>query len=157
ISQRVVLSDGSEATFRELSEDDWRRRAAGSTREARVYREVQRVLSENADEIDRRFPRIMRRVGGYNLDEFVRRGRRNLGKLMVGSEGTLSVVTEATLNLVPLPPATALLVAHFADLIEAMDATPECLAFQPAAVELTDAMILRLSRGNSALAGAADF
>src|SRR5205823_7885113 len=128
-----------------LAPAGWEQQAKGSSLEAGIYRGVQRVLSENAEEVERRFPRIMRRVGGYNLDEFVRRGHRNLAKLMVGSEGTLGVVTEATLNLVPIPPATALLVIEFDDLVQALEATPQCLAFNPAAVELTDAMILRLS------------
>src|SRR5207237_4154414 len=137
IAQSAVLADGSEATLRELDEAEWNRIASGTGLEASIYRNLARIIRENADEIDRRFPRIMRRVGGYNLDEFVRRGHRSLAKLIVGSEGTLGVVTEATLNLVPLPAATALLVAHFADLVEAMEATPACLSFNPAAVELT--------------------
>jgi FAD/FMN-containing dehydrogenase/Fe-S oxidoreductase len=157
IAQRVVLADGSEAQLRELTESEWERSASGTGLEARAYRTVARVIRENAEEVDRRFPRIMRRVGGYNLDEFVRRGHRNLARLTVGSEGTLVVVAEATLNLVRLPQATGLLVAHFTDLIEALEAAPECLANGPSAVELTDRMILGLSRRNAALANAASF
>ncbi len=157
LSQHVVLADGSEARFHELDVTEWERRATGQGLEARIYSEVGRLVEEHREEIDRRFPRIMRRVGGYNLDEFVRRDSHSLAKLTVGSEGTLAVVTEATLNLVPTPAATGLLVAHFNDLIEALEATPECLAFAPAAVELTDRTILQLSRGNAALAHSATF
>ena len=64
--------------------------------------------------MERRFPKILRRVGGYNLDEFTDRSRPfNMAKLMVGSEGTLGVVLEAKLNLVPLPKAKAVLAIHF--------------------------------------------
>jgi FAD/FMN-containing dehydrogenase/Fe-S oxidoreductase len=157
LTQSVVLADGSETRFGEVDEAEWNRIASGTGLEASVYRNVGRIVRENAEEIDRRFPRIMRRVGGYNLDEFVRHGRRSLAMLTVGSEGTLAVVTEATINLVPLPAATGLLVAHFHDLIEALEATPACLELQPAAVELTDRTILSLSRGNAALAAAAHF
>lgn len=157
LAQQVVLADGSETEFRELDAGEWARREDGAGTEGRIYRTVRRVVDENADEIDRRFPHIMRRVGGYNLDEFARRGSRNLAKIAVGSEGTLVFVTEATLNLVPTPAAKALLVAQFADLIEALEATPACLEHHPAAVELTDRTILALSRGNPALAHAASF
>ena len=78
----------------------------GDTLEAECYRTVHRLATECADEVDRRFPKVLRRVGGYNLDEFISPARPfNLAKLMVGSEGTLGVVLEAKLNLVPLPKA----------------------------------------------------
>ena len=87
----------------------------GDTLEAECYRTVHRLAAEYADEIDRRFPKVLRRVGGYNLDEFTQPDRPfNLAKMMVGSEGTLGVVLEAKLNLVPLPKAKAVMVVQFA-------------------------------------------
>src|SRR5205807_2061761 len=81
---------------------------------------VLRLACEHADEVDRRFPKILRRVGGYNLDEFTDSSRPvNLAKIMVGSEGTLGIVLEAKLKLVPLPKAKAVMVIMFADLLEA--------------------------------------
>jgi FAD/FMN-containing dehydrogenase/Fe-S oxidoreductase len=157
LEQRVVLSDGSTAHFAEVAPDEWCRRSGGATLEAQIYREVARVCDENAEEVDRRFPRIMRRVGGYNLDEIVRHRRHNLARIAVGSEGTLVVVTEAKLNLVPSPTRTALLVSHFDDLIAALEVTPRLLAHQPAAVELTDQVILDLTRDNPTLARARTF
>lgn len=157
LEQRVVLSDGERAHFLELSPDEWRRRGEGHDLEARIYREVDRICRENADEVDARFPRIMRRVGGYNLDEIVRHRRFNLAKVLVGSEGTLATVTEATLNLVPLPPCAGLLVSHFTDLIAALEAAPLIVTQSPAAVELTDRVILELTRDNPTLARARGF
>src|SRR5262249_14167903 len=151
------LADGSEAEFRELTPQEWARREELAGTEGRIYRSVGRIVAENAEEIDRRFPRIMRRVGGYNLDEFARRSGRNLSKLAVGSEGPLVAVPEATINRGSTPAAKALLVVHFADLIEALEAPPACLEQNPAAVELTDRTILALSRGNPELAHAASF
>ncbi len=157
LEQRVVLSDGSVATFGEVTPEEWRRRGEGETLEAGIYREVDRLCREHAEEVDRRFPRIMRRVGGYNLDEIVRHRRLNLAKIAVGSEGTLVTVTEAKLNLVPLPRFTGLVVSHFTDLIEALESTPLLLSHGPAAVELTDHIILDLTCDNPTLARARGF
>ena len=100
----------------------------------------------NRDEIDRRFPKIMRRVSGYNLDEFVRNGKFNLGKLVVGSEGTLAAVHQAKVRIEPRPPATALCVVHFADIVESIRASDIILPFNPSAIELIDDMIINLGR-----------
>ena len=95
----------------------------GDSLEAACYRTVLRLASEHAGEIDRRYPKVLRRVGGYNLDEFTDASKPvNLAKMMVGSEGTLGVVLEAKLSLVPLPKAKAVMVIEFADLLEALAA-----------------------------------
>ena len=87
LEQVVALSDGSVAHFREIPRNDV---PTGDTLEAACYRTVLRLAAEHADEIDRRYPKILRRVGGYNLDEFTDPARPvNLAKIMVGSEGTL--------------------------------------------------------------------
>src|SRR5438445_12943012 len=96
------------------------------------------IVRANRDEIDRRFPKIMRRVSGYNLDEFVRNGKFNLVKLMVGSEGTLAAVHQAKVRIERCPPATALCVVHFADIVESIRASEIILPFNPAQIELLD-------------------
>src|SRR5438477_5390561 len=107
LEQRVVLADGSIAHFRALSADDLDAACTGETLEANAYRMVRELAATYRDEIDRRFPKILRRVGGYNLDAFVGDQPFNLCKLMVGSEGTLGIVVEAKIKLVPLPKAKA--------------------------------------------------
>ena len=103
------------------------------------------VARERADEMERRFPKVMRRVGGYNLDEFTDPAQPfNLAKLMVGSEGTLGVL-EAKLSLV-LPKAKAVLVIEFHELLEALAATPLILRHRPSAVEVMDKFILDHTR-----------
>src|SRR5947207_13387528 len=89
---------------------------------------------------------ITRTVSVYNLDEFVRNGKFNLVKLMVGSEGTLAAVHQAKVRIEPRPPATALCVVHFADLVQSIQASDIILPFQPAAIELIDDMIINLGR-----------
>ncbi len=143
LEQEVVLADGSIARFRPLDTAELNAAMQGNTLEAECYRTVHRVATDCADEVDRRFPKVLRRVGGYNLDEFISPARPfNLAKLMVGSEGTLGVVLEAKLNLVPLPKAKAVLVVQFKDLLEALEATPLILQHHPSACEVRDKLIL---------------
>lgn len=143
IAQEVVLADGSIANFGPLTSAELAAAMQGETLAAECYRTVRRVAAENADEVERRFPKVIRRVGGYNLDEFTHADRPfNMAKMMVGSEGTLGVVLEATLNLVPLPKAKAVLVVQFADLLEALAATPLILHHKPSAVEVMDKFLL---------------
>jgi hypothetical protein len=120
--------------------------------ESRCYQVVRQLAEAHRQEIDRRFPKVLRRVGGYNLDEFTRTDRPfNLAKLMVGSEGTLGVVLSAKVNLVPLPKAKAVLAIQFADLLESLSATPLILTHGPSAVEVMDKSILDYTRQSAAL------
>src|SRR5204863_875812 len=86
LEQIVALSDGSIAHYRAL---DRGQVPDGDTLEAECYRAVLRLADEHAAEIERRYPKVLRRVGGYNLDEFTKADKPvNLAKLIVGSEGT---------------------------------------------------------------------
>ncbi len=152
LEQEVILADGSLARFRVLTEAELAAAMQGETLEAECYRAVRRIASECAEEVERRFPKVLRRVGGYNLDEFSRNDRPfNLAKLMVGAEGTLGVVLEAKLNLVLLPKAKAVMAVQFGDLLEALQATPEILKHHPSAVEVMDKFILDHTRLSPAL------
>jgi FAD/FMN-containing dehydrogenase/Fe-S oxidoreductase len=149
LEQVVLLSDGSIAHFREIPRDEI---PVSDSLEAACYRTVLRLASEYAAEIAQRYPKVLRRVGGYNLDEFTDRAKPvNLAKMMVGSEGTLGIVLEAKLRLVPLPKAKAVMVIEFADLLESLAATPVILRHSPSAVEVMDKAILDNTRQNAAL------
>ena len=144
----VALSDGSVVDFREIP----RNQVPQDDRlEASCYRTVLDLARTHAAEIDRRYPKIMRRVGGYNLDEFTDSKPVNLARMIVGSEGTLGIVLEAKLRLVSLPKAKALMVILFADLLEALEAAPVILEHNPSAVEIMDRSILDHARANVAL------
>jgi FAD/FMN-containing dehydrogenase/Fe-S oxidoreductase len=152
IEQEVMLADGSVTHFRPLTPDELRSAAAADTLEGACYRTVQELASRHRDEIERRYPKVLRRVGGYNLDEFVRPDRPfNLAKLMVGSEGTLGVVLSAKVNLVPLPRAKSVLAIQFASLSESLSAVPLILRHVPSAVEVMDRFILDHTRQSPAL------
>ncbi len=143
---RTVLSDASLAHFTELGPEELENKLSGSGLEASIYQNLRRIAQDNADEIRARYPTIMRRVSGYNLDDFLTDSPFNLSRMVVGSEGTLCVITEAKLNLVPRPVMTALSVLHFADIVEASEATREVLRHNPSSIEVMDKILLDRSR-----------
>ena len=145
----VLLSDGSVVDFRDMSRAEV---PAGDSLEARCYAKVLSLAAEHAGEVERRYPKILRRVGGYNLDEYVDASRPvNLAKMIVGSEGTLGIVLEAKVRLVALPKAKAVMVILFADLLESLAAAPVILNHKPSAIEVMDKAILDNTRQNAAL------
>ena len=150
----LALADGTVAHLRPLEGALLASVAGADTLEGACYRTVQRLAAEHAAEIDRRYPKILRRVGGYNLDAFTRSLQDqtcNLAKIVVGSEGTLGIVLEARLNLVPLPNAKAVLTIEFDNLLDALGATPAILEHAPSAVEVIDSSILDHAKENPAL------
>jgi FAD/FMN-containing dehydrogenase/Fe-S oxidoreductase len=154
----VLLADGSTVKLRPLDDAGLEAKCRQSDLEGRCHAVVRRLATVNAAEIDRRYPKILRRVGGYNLDCFVPGTRPfNLAHLLVGSEGTLGVTLEAKVRLVELPRARAVLVVQFADLLEALAATPAILAHGPAAVEVLDRYILDSTKLNAEAARLRDF
>ena len=142
----VAFADGSTAHFAPRGGED----PSGESREALAYRAVRRLAREHAGEVRARYPQVMRRVMGYNLDEFIDGRPFNLAKMIVGSEGTLAVVLNAQLNLVPLPQAKAVLAVQFATLLDALAATPPILTHQPSAVEVMDGGILDNTKNSPA-------
>ena len=148
IELTVLLSDGSEAVLKDLSPQAVESRGRADTLEGRAYREVLRLAEQHKNEILARYPKIMRRVSGYNLDEFIKAQPCNLARIVVGSEGTLATVVEAKMRLVPKPKWTAMDVIHFNDDIEALECAQVILQTAPYAMESTDKMILNLARGN---------
>jgi FAD/FMN-containing dehydrogenase/Fe-S oxidoreductase len=151
----AILADGRRCSFAPVTIAEWERRSAGTSLEATAYRRVRTIVQDAGNEILRRFPHIIRRVSGYNLDvlcEGFRAGTPiGLHQLLVGSEGTLGVTTEIELNLLPRPKVRGLLVPQFASLAAAMDTLDACLELQPSAVELMDHLLIELSAGNLAL------
>jgi FAD/FMN-containing dehydrogenase/Fe-S oxidoreductase len=143
----VVLSDASTTVLKALDKAELEAKCQGGALENHIYRAIQRIVEANRDEIHQRYPTIQRRVSGYNLDAFVRNGVFNLAKIVVGSEGTLAVVTEAKVRIVPRPKATAVCVVHFDDLVASTEASEEILACEPYAIEMVDRMVLSLTRG----------
>lgn len=115
-------------------------------REGEIYRGVRTLIEQNADEIRQRYPKVIRRSGGYPLDALVDAHPWSLAKLICGSEGTLGVILEAKLRLTPLPRHSAVCLAHFDTLDASLRASAPIVAEGPSAVELIDGVILRQAR-----------
>ncbi|MCZ6888586.1 MAG: 4Fe-4S dicluster domain-containing protein, partial [Gammaproteobacteria bacterium] len=108
---------------------------------------VQRIRAlgiRERDEVARRFPKLLRRVGGYNIDTIDPAGH-NMAHLLVGSEGTLGFFTEIELALEPFPAHRVLGVCHFETFYAAMEATQQIVALDPTAVELVDRTLMDLA------------
>ena len=139
----AVLSDGARLRFGPVGPD------LGALADQPRYQALARTMREigarEAREIARRFPKLLRRVGGYNLDTIAPAGH-NMAQLLVGSEGTLAFFTRIQLDLQPIPPQRVLGVCHFSSFYRAMDATQHIVKLAPTAVELVDRALIELAR-----------
>jgi FAD/FMN-containing dehydrogenase/Fe-S oxidoreductase len=136
----AVLADGTRAHFGRLGE------GATDVPEA-LQRDLLAIAAREAGEIERRFPKVQRRVGGYNLDALTPgRNDINLAHLLVGSEGTLAFSTAIELKLSPPLGRRALGACHFGSFHEAMAAAQHIVRLGPIAVELIDRTMLGLAR-----------
>ena len=138
LSMQAALADGSLLRFGEVARDD-----SGSD----LFRDMLALGEREAAEIAERFPKVQRRVGGYNLDALVpRNAPNNMAHLLVGSEGTLAFTTQVELKLWPVIRNKALGVCHFGSFYEAMDAAQHLVKLRPIAVELVDRTMIALGR-----------
>src|SRR6266568_914824 len=145
LSIDAVLADGAVAHFgpaaRDLSD------LPPASPLLPLARDLLALAAREADEIETRFPKLQRRVGGYNLDALVPgRNDLNFAHLLVGSEGTLAFSTRIELKLSPLLGARALGACHFGRFYEAMDAAQHIVGLGPIAVELVDRTMIELAR-----------
>jgi len=152
LEQRVVLSDGGLAHFRPVDRARAELLKAGDSIEARAYQAIPHLGATHAAEIDRRFPKVLRRVGGYNLDAFVNSSAPvDLTRIIIGSEGTLGFIVDARINLVPLPAQKTVMTVEFDQLLDALAATPIILKHGPSAIEVMDDFILSHAKTHPAL------
>ena len=166
---RCVFADGSDAWLRPVPNGRLEELGRSGETVGRLYRELPALGAKYRDEVLRTFPRILRRVSGYNLDELVVNGNRfgagyssrpgplNLSRVVVGCEGTLAVVTEAKVRIVPLPKAKGILLVHYKSVFDAVDCAQEIVAAQPSAAELIDDFILNSALTNPTFRGKLDF
>ncbi|MDH5603849.1 MAG: FAD-binding oxidoreductase, partial [Cyclobacteriaceae bacterium] len=148
LEARVLLADGTEMHLKKCTPETYEEIAGKDSREGEIYSGFKKVIEKNKEEIRKRFPKVMRRVGGYNLDEFIDTNEWNLAKLITGSEGTLATTLDMKLNLEPLPEYKSVCVVHFLELGEAISAVEPMLKYNPSAVEILDNHVLTMSREN---------
>ncbi|MEC3878543.1 FAD-binding and (Fe-S)-binding domain-containing protein [Parapedobacter sp. 10938] len=150
----VLLDDGSEVVFGALDEAALFNKLTLPTREGDIYRRMNDLLADpqNREAIKKGYPKptLTRRNTGYALDMMLDTDQPfNFCRLLAGSEGTLGILTEAKLNLLPLPPAeVGLLCIHCDTLIESMHANVVALRHHPEASELVDRYIMNFTKGH---------
>jgi FAD/FMN-containing dehydrogenase/Fe-S oxidoreductase len=132
---RILLYDGTKMTVGATSSRDLQAIVAGGGRRGEVYNSLLKIRDEYADLIRARFPKIPRRVSGYNLDELLPENDFNLARALVGTEGTCAIVLEAKLKLIPSPQHRVLVGLGYQDAFHAADHVPEILEFAPIGLE----------------------
>jgi FAD/FMN-containing dehydrogenase/Fe-S oxidoreductase len=142
----VVLYDGTKLTVGPTPPDQLEALIRSGGRVGQIYAGLSRIRDDYAALVREKFPRIPRRVSGYNLDELLPEGNFNVARALVGSEGTCVNVVSATLNLTNSPPFRVLTVLGFSDAFLAADAVPLALEHGPIGLEGFDHMLVDFMR-----------
>jgi FAD/FMN-containing dehydrogenase/Fe-S oxidoreductase len=142
IAVEALLADGTKGRFEKVTRD----LSSVPPPLLPLAKDLLSLGRREAEEIAARFPKVQRRVGGYNLDALVPYGGApNLAHLLVGSEGTLAFTTEIELKLSPLLGRRAVGACHFGSFYAAMNAAQHIVKLLPIAVELVDRTMLGLA------------
>ncbi|WP_316740760.1 FAD-linked oxidase C-terminal domain-containing protein [Streptomyces sp. MK7] len=143
----VLTYDGLRMWVGPTSEAERARIAAEGGRRAEVYAGLDRIATEYLADIRRGYPKIPRRVSGYNLDSLLPENGFDVARALVGSEGTLVTVLRAELDLVPVPPYQSLLVLGYDDICRAADDVSRLLEHcSPSQLEALDGRMAQLMR-----------
>ena len=136
----ILLYDGTRMTVGWTTETDWRSRMAGNGREADIYAKLMSLRQRYQALITSRYPKIARRISGYNLDQLIpnEKGMVNIARSLIGSEGTCVTILEAKVTLVYNQPKRVLLVLGYPDVYQAADHLMEILPYKPIALEGID-------------------
>ena len=132
---RILLYDGTQMTVRATSQGELQEIIGQGGRRAEIYGALRAIGNEYADLIRARFPKIPRRVSGYNLDELLPEGEFNVARALVGTEGTCATVLEAKLKLIASPQHRVLVGLGYDDAFHAADHVPEILKYAPIGLE----------------------
>jgi FAD/FMN-containing dehydrogenase/Fe-S oxidoreductase len=146
----VVLADGSKVRLEPMATGDPRLSAAESRGDlfARIVSGTRRLVADSADLIRRRQPHTSKNSAGYNVFEVLRDGLYDLTRLVVGSEGTLAVIVQAGIRVLPKPSQRASVLLWFADLEKAGEAVDHVLGLGPSACEIMERHFLDIVRAD---------
>ncbi len=142
----IVLYDGTRMTVGATPPERLEALIAGGGRVGQIYSGLERIRDRYAALVREKFPRIPRRVSGYNLDELLPENSFHVARALVGSEGTCVNVVSATLNLTASPPFRVLTVLGFDDAFLAADAVPLALEHKPIGLEGFDSLLVDFMR-----------
>jgi FAD/FMN-containing dehydrogenase/Fe-S oxidoreductase len=143
----IVTYDGLRMRVGPTSEEELERIVAAGGRRGEIYAQMRDLRDRYAQLVRERYPDIPRRVSGYNLDELLPEKGFNVARALVGSEGTLVTILEATVRLVHSPPCRSLLVLGYPSVFEAADHVPEILEYGPTGLEGLDRCLVQDMEG----------
>ena len=123
----LLLYDGTRLTVGETSDAELAAYLAAGDRIGEIYAALKKIRDRYAEQVRARFPKIPRRVSGFNLDDLLPEAGFNVAKALVGSEGTCAIILGATLRLVESPQFRTLLGIGYDDIFLAADAVPDLL------------------------------
>ncbi len=139
----ILTYDGLRMRVGKTSDDELKEILAQGGARARIYAGLQALRDQYAGLIRTRYPKIPRRVSGYNLEELLPENGFHAARALVGTEGTCVMILEATLKLVPEPASRTLVVLGYPDVASAGDHVAEILGYKPAGMEGLDEFFIR--------------
>jgi FAD/FMN-containing dehydrogenase/Fe-S oxidoreductase len=142
----VLTYDGERFWAGPTADEDYERIVAAGGRRAEIYTQLRALAEAHADQVRDRYPKIPRRVSGYNLDSLLPENGFNVARALVGSESTLVTILRAELRVVPKPPAESLVVLGYPDIAAAADAAPRIAPHQPEQLEGLDDRLITFER-----------
>lgn len=145
-SMEVLTYDGTILRVGATGDQEWETAIRGGGRRGEIYAGLKRIRDRYGDRVRERYPKIPRRVSGYNLDELLPENGGNVARALAGSEATCVVILEAMLKLLPKPKATVLLVLGYPDVGQAGDDVPAILEFRPVGLEGMDDRLVGFMR-----------
>ncbi|MCZ3376315.1 D-2-hydroxyglutarate dehydrogenase YdiJ [Rhizobium sp. AG207R] len=155
---RVVLSDGSDWWSRPLGNSELDEIKARDDRIGEIHRVVDAIARDKSELIAATFPKLNRYMTGYDLAHIWRDdGRFDLNAVLCGSEGTLAMIAEAELNVLPIPARSALINIRYDDFNTALEDARRLVALKVASVETVDEKVLGLAKGDIVWSGIACF
>ncbi len=138
----VLLYDGTKMRVGETTDEQFQQFIQEDGRKGDIYKALFEFREKYADLIRTKYPKLKRRVSGYNLPALLPENKCNIAQVLTGSESTLITVTQAKLRLIPSPPKRALLVLGYEDVFCAGDHVPEIMEFEPIALEGLDDLLV---------------
>ncbi len=142
----ILTYDGLRMRVGATPPEELERIIAAGGRRGEIYAALKKLVDTYADEIRARYPKIPRRVSGYNLDDLLPENGFNVARALVGSESTLVTILESTMILVPNPVTRTLLVLGYSDIYEACNHLEEILEHQPTGLEGVDKKLFTVVR-----------
>lgn len=153
----LALWNGEVLRFGTIDHDAWKQKLHLHGAEGKIYRQLEHIRTEFAQDIANDFPITPRRASGYSLDALAENGHINVAALICGSEGTLGFITEITVRLSPIPKHKTLVVVAYKDMQSALTTSYEWLHLQPSACEMIDSKIITAGRSSPSMRSKLDW